>query len=47
MKDLIKQYEIAKSKSKEFMKKGQLNAYFDSLMEMNRYKKLMVAVVAN
>ncbi|GAB1308419.1 hypothetical protein KH5_11020 [Urechidicola sp. KH5] len=47
MKDLIKQYETAKAKSKEFMKSGQLSAYFDALIEMNRYKKLMVAVAAN
>lgn len=47
MKELIKQYENAKKRSKVFMKKGQLHAYFDALIEMNNYKKMMVAVVAN
>ena len=39
MKELIKQYEIAKNKALQFMKKGQLNSYFDALVEMNYYKK--------
>ncbi|WP_181858184.1 hypothetical protein [Polaribacter sp. WD7] len=47
MKDLTKQYEIAKQNSIEFMKNGQISAYFNALLEMNRYKRLMVAVVAN
>ena len=47
MKELIKQYEIAKNKAKMYMKKGQINAYFEALLEMNKYKRMMVAVVAN
>lgn len=47
MKDLKKQYEIAKNNSIEFMKNGQISAYFNALLEMNKYKRLMVAVVAN
>jgi|TARA_B110000305_G_C19458917_1_gene652875 hypothetical protein len=47
MKELIKQYENNKKRSIEFMKNGQLNAYFEALLEMNRYKKLMLAVIAN
>lgn len=47
MKELIKQYETAKAKAINFMTKGQLNAYFDALIEMNNYKKLMLAVSAN
>ena len=47
MKELIKQYETAKTKALSFMNKGQLNAYFDALIEMNHYKKLMIAVKAN
>lgn len=47
MKDLIKKYESAKNKATAFMKNGQLNAYFEALLEMNKYKRLMVAVVAN
>ncbi|WP_197505838.1 hypothetical protein [Urechidicola croceus] len=47
MKELIKQYENAKRRATTFMQDGQINAYFDALMEMNKYKRLMVAVVAN
>ena len=47
MIDLIKQYETTKTNSKTYMKNGQINKYFEALLEMNRYKKLMVAVVAN
>jgi len=47
MKELIKQYETAKNKAKMYMKKGQINAYFEALLEMNKYKRLMIAVVAN
>lgn len=47
MKELIKQYENAKNSAKIYMKKGQINAYFDALVEMNKYKRMMVAVVAN
>ena len=47
MKELIKQYETAKTKALNFMNKGQLNAYFDALIEMNHYKKLMIAVSSN
>ena len=47
MKELSNQYETAKKKALNFMKKGQLNAYFDALIEMNNCKKLMVTVSAN
>ena len=47
MKELIKQYESAKSNAFKFMSKGQLNAYFEALVEMNHYKKLMLTVSAN
>ena len=47
MKELIKQYETAKQKAIKFMSAGQLNAYFDALIEMNHYKKLIVAVRSN
>tara|TARA_R110001583_G_scaffold40294_2_gene128835 strand:+ start:4820 stop:4960 length:141 start_codon:yes stop_codon:yes gene_type:complete len=46
MKELIKQYETAKMKSFKFMQKGQINNYFDALIEMNHYKK-MITVSAN
>ncbi|CAA0157379.1 conserved hypothetical protein [Tenacibaculum maritimum] len=47
MKNLMKQYESAKENAIEFMKAGQINAYFEALLEMSRYKRLMVAVIAN
>lgn len=47
MKELIKQYENAKKSAKTYMKNGQINAYFEALLEMNKYKRMMVAVVAN
>lgn len=47
MKDLTRQYETAKQNSIEFMKMGQISDYFNALLEMNKYKRLMVAVSAN
>lgn len=47
MKELIKQYETAKKRALNFMRKGQLNAYVDALVEMNHYKKLLIAVRSN
>jgi len=47
MIELKKHYSIAKKRANLFMKTGNLNAYFDALIEMNRYKKLMVAVTSN
>lgn len=47
MKSFSQQYQIAKSNATTFMEKGQIPAYFDALLEMNKYKKLMIAVVAN
>ncbi|WP_457609550.1 hypothetical protein [Lutibacter sp.] len=46
MKELIKQYETAKKRALQFMKKGQINKYFEALVEMNYYKK-MITVSAN
>lgn len=47
MKNLTNQYETAKRNSIEFMKNGQISAYFNALLEMKKYKQLMIAVVAN
>jgi hypothetical protein len=47
MNTFSQQYETAKNNSKEFMKNGQISAYFNALVEMNKYKRLMVAVVSN
>ena len=47
MNTFKKQYETAKKNSIEFMKNGQISAYLNALLEMNKYKRLMVAVIAN
>ncbi|PHS51283.1 MAG: hypothetical protein COB01_10850 [Lutibacter sp.] len=47
MKELIKQYQAAKKKALKFMKNGQLSAYFDALIEMNHYKRLMLTINVN
>lgn len=47
MINLKKQYETAKNKANEFMQTGQITLYFEALLEMNKYKKLLRAVVAN
>jgi hypothetical protein len=47
MNDLNFKYENAKLNAIEFMKTGQISAYFNSLLEMNKYKRLLVAVIAN
>ena len=47
MSKLTKQYETARKNSIEFMKLGQINAYFTSLLEMKKYKTLMTAVISN
>lgn len=47
MNELSNQYEIARQKANNFMQKGQISAYMNALLEMNKYKRLMVAVIAN
>lgn len=47
MKALVENYETKKIEALNFMKNGQLNAYFDALIEMNIYKKLLFTVCAN
>ncbi|HEY9169730.1 MAG TPA: hypothetical protein VIN72_09600 [Lutibacter sp.] len=47
MKTSIENYETKKNTALNFMKNGQLSAYFEALIEMNNYKKLLFAVCAN
>lgn len=47
MISLTKQYELAKNQANDFMKKGDISEYFKALLEMNKYKRLMVAIIAN
>lgn len=47
MINLKKRYEVAKKKADKFMKNGQISAYFEALLEMNKYKNLMFKTLAN
>ena len=47
MKNITKQYEQSNRKAKEFMQNGQISQYFEALLEMNKYKRLMMAIAAN
>lgn len=47
MNILAKKYETSKRKADEFMKRGQIPQYLNALLEMNKYKRLMIAVIAN
>jgi len=47
MKDLNKKYETAKTNSIEFMRSGQISNYFNALLEMNKYRRLLNAIIAN
>ena len=44
---LIEIYETKKNSALDFMKNGQLNAYFEALIEMNNYKKYMYTICVN
>ena len=47
MKNLKKQYKTTKLNAIEYMKNGQISAYFNALLEMNKYKALLTAVSSN
>tara|TARA_R110002073_G_scaffold40547_5_gene115113 strand:- start:231937 stop:232080 length:144 start_codon:yes stop_codon:yes gene_type:complete len=47
MIELKNHYENSKKRATLFMEKGQISAYFKALLEMNHYKRLMVAVARN
>jgi hypothetical protein len=47
MKKLSNQYKTARKNANGFMKNGQISAYLIALLEMNKYKRLMNAVIAN
>ena len=44
---LDRQYETEKKNAVAFVKNGQIGAYLNSLVAMNKYKRLMIAVVSN
>lgn len=47
MSELTNKYEIAKANAQLFMSTGNIAAYVEALMEMNRYKRLIKAIIAN
>ncbi len=47
MIELKKHYENSKNRAVLFMETGNINDYLNELIEMNRYKKLMLAVARN
>jgi hypothetical protein len=47
MKEAIQKYKTAKIKSKQYMQKGEISAYFNSLLEVNQHKKVLVAMASN
>ncbi|WP_435261084.1 hypothetical protein [Tenacibaculum sp. nBUS_03] len=47
MKNLSTQYDTARERANEFMRKGQISQYFEALLEMNKCKKIMTAIIAN
>jgi len=47
MKELTYRYENAKKNALKLMKAGKINAYFKTLLEMKKYKRLMIAIVSN
>lgn len=47
MKTQVENYETKKNNALNLMKNGQLNAYFEALIEMNNYKKYMYTICVN
>jgi hypothetical protein len=47
MKELTYHYDTSKREALKLMKAGKINAYFNTLLEMKKYKRLMTAIVSN
>ena len=47
MKELAYHYENSKKDALKLMKAGKINAYFNTLLEMKKHKRLMIAIVSN
>ena len=47
MNELANKHETAKQNSINFMRTGQISNYFNALLEMNKYRRLLNAVIAN
>ncbi|MDA9353612.1 hypothetical protein N9771_03000 [Flavobacteriaceae bacterium] len=47
MNELTNKHETAKQNSINFMRRGQISDYFNALLEMNKYRRLLSAIIAN
>ncbi len=47
MKDLFRQYELAKQHAQSLMQQGKLSEYFNTLLQVNEYEKLMLVTISN
>ena len=47
MNEITKKHDKAKQNSINFMRTGQISDYFNALLEMNKYRRLLNAVIAN
>ena len=47
MNELANKHETAKQNSIDFMRTGQISNYLNALLEMNKYRRLLNAVIAN
>ena len=46
MNELTNKHETAKQNSINFMRRGQISDYFNALLEMNKYRRLLSAIIA-
>ena len=47
MNELANKHETAKQNSIDFMRTGKISNYFNALLEMNKYRRLLNAIIAN
>ena len=47
MNELTNKHETAKQNSINFMRRGQISDYLNALLEINKYRRLLNAIIAN
>ena len=47
MKELTYHYENSKKDALKLMKAGKINAYFNTLLEIKKHKRVMITIVSN
>lgn len=47
MKNLMTQHELWSLKAKKYMEEGQITQYFEALLQIHKYKRLLIAITAN